>query len=125
MRKALKYLQSEAAKGTIPAYRSSNVQPHPLRGVESACGDPPEYILVKIQSNSTKPGEVLPEFGVGDLAHRAVLDKHQAAANAVIAAGLEKHQYAYDSILQGYDVYVPELCPGVSMEQQKRKIWVV
>jgi hypothetical protein len=68
---------------------------------------------------------VEPEYGVGDLAHRSTLDKHQAAANAVIAAGLEKHQYASDSVLQNYDVYVPELCPGVTLEEQKRKIWVV
>jgi hypothetical protein len=124
MRKALKYLQKEASMGYAPTSTPA-FRPHPLQGVESISGDPPKYILVKIQSNSTRPGEVLPEFGVGDLAHRSVLDKHQAAANAVIAAGLEKHQYAYDSILQGYDVYVPELCPGVTVEQQGRKIWVV
>ena len=125
MRKALKYLQKEASIGYAPTTPPAEIRPHPLRGIDSASGDPPAYILVKIQSNSTRPGEVLPEFGVGDLAHRSVLDKHQAAANAVIAAGLEKHQYASESILQGYDVYVPDLCPGVSVEEQRRKIWVV
>ena len=87
MRKALKYLQKEASMGYAPTTPPAEIRPHPLRGIDSASGDPPAYILVKIQSNSTRPGEVLPEFGVGDLAHRSVLDKHQAAANAVMPPG--------------------------------------
>ena len=53
------------------------------------------------------------------------LDAHQAAANAVIAAGLEKHQYAYDNILQGYDIYVPEPPLVITAEEETRRVWVV
>jgi hypothetical protein len=81
--------------------------------------------LLRIEEIATKPGEVQPASGLGDLAHVCPLDKHQVAANAVIAAGLEKHQYAYDSILQGYDVYVPEPPTRITVEEEKERVWVV
>ena len=81
--------------------------------------------MLRIEENATKPGEVQPASGLGDLAHVSALDKHQAAANAAIAAGLVKHQYAYESILQGYDVYVPEPPNGITVEKEKKRVWVV
>ncbi len=92
---------------------------------DSRGSEPSEYILRRIEEAGTKEGEVQPISGTGDLARVRTLDHHQAAANAVIAAGIKKHQYASDSVLQGYDEYIPDCPPGLTIKEERERVWVV